>query len=105
MDIGVWLRGLGLERYEDAFQQSEIDAEILPDLTDADLRELGIPLGPRKKLLKAIAGTRDRSADAAPAEIRELINEDGFLRLLPHRHDMDGFFAVRMIRGDSWTLG
>ena len=55
MDIAVWLRELGLERYEQAFQQGEIDAEILPELTDADLKELGIPLGPRKKLLKAMA--------------------------------------------------
>ncbi len=66
MDIGAWLRGLGLERYEQAFQQSEIDAEVLPELTDADLRELGIPLGPRKKLLKAIAGIS--GADPAVAD-------------------------------------
>ena len=46
---------LGLERYEQAFQEAEIDAEVLPELTDADLKELGIPLGPRKKLLKAMA--------------------------------------------------
>ena len=71
LDIGAWLRGLGLERYEQAFQQGEIDAEILPELTDADLRELGIPLGPRKKLLKAIAATRDHGADAARADIPE----------------------------------
>ncbi len=37
----------------------------------------------------------------APAVMQELIDENGFLRLLPHRHDMDGFFAVRLIRGDS----
>lgn len=37
--------------------------------------------------------------DAAPAEMQELIDDEGFLRLLPHRHDMDGFFAVRLIRG------
>jgi 16S rRNA (cytosine967-C5)-methyltransferase len=38
-------------------------------------------------------------ADSAPDSIRKLIGEDGFLRLLPHHHDMDGFFAVRLIRG------
>ena len=69
MDIGAWLRGLGLERYEQAFQQGEIDAEILPELTDEDLRELGIPLGPRKKLLKAIADTRGQRADGARATL------------------------------------
>jgi 16S rRNA (cytosine967-C5)-methyltransferase len=39
-------------------------------------------------------------ADAAPDSIQKLIGEDGFLRLLPHLHDMDGFFAVRLIRGN-----
>jgi 16S rRNA (cytosine967-C5)-methyltransferase len=38
---------------------------------------------------------------SAPALLQELIDENGFLRLLPHRHDMDGFFAVRLIRGPS----
>ena len=33
MDIAAWLRALGLERYEEAFQENEIDAEILPKLT------------------------------------------------------------------------
>ena len=66
MDISAWLRELGLERYEQAFQKGEIDPAILPELTDADLKELGIPLGPRKQLLKAIsalaAGTGPPSA-------------------------------------------
>jgi hypothetical protein len=55
MDIAAWLRNIGLERYEPAFRDNEITAEVLPELTDADLRELGLPLGPRKTLLKAIA--------------------------------------------------
>jgi class 3 adenylate cyclase len=55
VDIAAWLRELGLERFERAFREGEIDAEVLPELTDADLKELGVPLGPRKKLLKAIA--------------------------------------------------
>jgi SAM domain (Sterile alpha motif)/Adenylate and Guanylate cyclase catalytic domain len=66
VDISAWLRELGLERYEQAFQKGEIDPAILPELTDADLKELGIPLGPRKQLLKAIsalaAGTGPPSA-------------------------------------------
>jgi predicted ATPase/class 3 adenylate cyclase len=55
LDILVWLRSLGLERYEALFRDHEIDAEVLPELSDADLAGLGIPLGSRKKLLKAIA--------------------------------------------------
>ncbi len=56
MDIGVWLRGLGLERYEQAFRDNEIDLRVLPDLTADDLKELGIvAIGHRRLLLKAIA--------------------------------------------------
>ncbi|MDX1440371.1 MAG: adenylate/guanylate cyclase domain-containing protein, partial [Rubricoccaceae bacterium] len=54
-DITKWLEELGLGKYTDLFVEHEIDAEILADLTEADLKDLGIPLGSRKKLLKAIA--------------------------------------------------
>jgi hypothetical protein len=61
MDVGAWLRGLGLGQYETTFRESEIDAEVLPDLTEGDLNQLGVPLGHRKRLLKAIAalGTQE----------------------------------------------
>jgi hypothetical protein len=55
MDVGVWLRSLGLGRYEVAFSDNSIDADVLPDLTDGDLAQLGVNLGDRKRLLKAIA--------------------------------------------------
>ena len=61
MDLGVWLRGLGLGQYEAAFGESEIDGDVLPELTEVDLEKIGIPLGHRKRLLKAI-----RSLGAAP---------------------------------------
>jgi hypothetical protein len=51
VDIAAWLRGLGLERYEPVFRDNEIDAAVLPELTDEHLKELGLPLGPRLKLL------------------------------------------------------
>jgi SAM domain (Sterile alpha motif) len=54
VDIAEWLRGLGLERYSQAFQDAEVTTEVLSELTEADLRELGLPLGPRKIVLKAI---------------------------------------------------
>jgi class 3 adenylate cyclase len=54
VDVGAWLRGLGLERYAQAFRDAEVTPEILPELTESDLRELGLPLGPRKAVLKAI---------------------------------------------------
>jgi class 3 adenylate cyclase len=55
MDIEAWLQGLGLERYVQAFRENEIDAEVLPELSEGDLATLGLPLGPRRKLLKAIS--------------------------------------------------
>ena len=56
MDIAGWLRGLGLERYEQAFRENEIDLRVLPELTADDLRELGVAaIGHRRQLLKAIA--------------------------------------------------
>ena len=55
MDVGEWLRTLGLGQYEATFRESEIDADVLPELTDLDLEKLGVPLGHRKRLLKAIA--------------------------------------------------
>jgi predicted ATPase/class 3 adenylate cyclase len=68
VDIAAWLRGLGLERFERAFREGEVDSEVLPELTDADLKELGVPLGPRKKLLKAIAAL---GGGAEPLPVRE----------------------------------
>src|SRR5215468_4632745 len=66
MDIGGWLRGLGLERYERVFRENEIDERVLPKLTADDLKELGIAaLGHRRLLLEAIAALR---TDATPAE-------------------------------------
>jgi hypothetical protein len=46
VDTSAWLRELGLERYEQAFQKGEIDPAILPELTDADLKELGFRSAP-----------------------------------------------------------
>ena len=54
MDIGTWLQSLGLLRYEAVFRENEIDRDALPELEESDLEKIGIPLGPRKLLLKAI---------------------------------------------------
>ncbi len=53
--IQEWLESLGLAKYAKAFAKNEIDFEVLRHLGEDDLRELGLPLGPRKKLLAAIA--------------------------------------------------
>src|SRR6478752_4263358 len=54
MNIGGWLRNLGLERYELLFIENAIDSDVLAELTEGDLEKLGIPLGDRKRLIKAI---------------------------------------------------
>ena len=54
MDIGAWLRGLGFGRYESIFIKNAIDTDVLLELTEADFEKLGIPLGDRKRLIKAI---------------------------------------------------
>ena len=64
MDLGGWLRSLGLERYEAVFRDNEIDADVLHDLTDNHLREMGVALGARLKLLKAIAALSPRAEPA-----------------------------------------
>jgi hypothetical protein len=56
MDVGGWLRNLGLGQYEAVFRASDIDADILPELTEIDLEKLGVSLGHRKRLLRAISG-------------------------------------------------
>src|ERR1700735_171481 len=67
MDIAVWLRDLGLQQYEALFRENDIDAEVLGDLTDGDLEKLGVSLGHRKRLLKAIASPTTAQPNANPA--------------------------------------
>src|SRR5271163_2276544 len=64
MDVGDWLRSLGLGQHEALFRENEIDAEVLSELTDGDLEKIGVPLGHRKRLLKAIANLRAAEAPA-----------------------------------------
>ena len=73
MDVGAWLRKLGLEQYEAAFRENNVDDTIVPSLTTEDLKELGVgSVGHRRKLLDAIAALRAEThgptplSDAAP---------------------------------------
>jgi class 3 adenylate cyclase len=71
MELGKWLRGLGLEEYEAIFRANRIDNAVMPKLTAEDLKELGVAaLGDRRKLLDAIAALpadTHVSPKAAPA--------------------------------------
>jgi class 3 adenylate cyclase/tetratricopeptide (TPR) repeat protein len=54
-DLRDWLSRNKLEQYADAFEANDIDLDILPELNDGDLEKLGVSLGNRRRLLKAIA--------------------------------------------------
>ena len=59
--IADWLEKLGLGQYSQTFAENEVDVSVLPHLTDQDLKDMGVPLGPRRKILAAIS----KNADAA----------------------------------------
>ena len=85
MDIGAWLRDLGLERYEAAFREHEIDVELLPTLTAEDLKDLGVTVvGHRRKLLNAIAAL----GEAEPgSELEAKLEPDAILASAPAARD------------------
>ena len=63
MDVREWLKSLGLEQYEAAFRENDVDAEVLPTLTADDLKELGIAsIGHRRRILSAIAKLQNDDA-------------------------------------------
>src|SRR3984885_14505399 len=70
MDVVVWLRSLGLEEYEAAFRDNKINERVLPNLTQEDLKEIGVgPVGHRRMLLEAIAALRaDAGGKATSAD-------------------------------------
>ena len=62
--IADWLEKLGLAQYAQRFVENEIDVSVLQHLTDQDLKDIGVPLGHRRKMLAAIGELRP----AAPAK-------------------------------------
>jgi hypothetical protein len=76
MDVGGLLRSLGFGQYEALFRASEIDADILTELTDVDLEKLGVPLGHRKRLLRAISGLAAAETLAAPSALTSTKPQD-----------------------------
>ena len=72
-EVRAWLERLGLEEYAEAFQKNRIDADVLPHLTEQDLADLGLPIGPRRKILVAISASEKKptveSPQPAPAAV------------------------------------
>ena len=73
--IAEWLEKLGMSEYAERFGENRIDLSVLPDLTDQDLKELGVILGDRRKILRAIAGLKSTEAEAVRS------NEETFSNL------------------------
>ena len=69
--IADWLETLGMSEYAERFAANDIDTSVLRHLTDQDLRELGVSLGHRRKMLAAIA----ELAGAAPTSSQPASNE------------------------------
>jgi class 3 adenylate cyclase len=68
MDVVVWLRSLGLGKYEAAFRENEISEKVLPSLTAEDLKEIGVgPVGHRRILLEAVAALHADTGQKAPS--------------------------------------
>jgi class 3 adenylate cyclase/predicted ATPase len=75
MDVGGWLRNLGLPQYEATFRENEIDDTVLPNLTAEDLKDLGVGIvGHRRKLLDAIATLRADADKTPPPSLAKIDN-------------------------------
>src|SRR6516164_8333371 len=70
MDVGGWLRGLGLGQYEEKFRDNKIDVDLLPRLTVDDLRDIGVSaVGDRRRLLDAIGALAATTPPDAPTRL------------------------------------
>ena len=103
MDIGAWLRRLGLEHYETTFRENKIDDEILPRLTAEDLKDLGVALvGDRRRLLDAIAALREQTTtasetSAAPPPQQPKSSEPAIVTTPAPPPPLDGGAAIRRL--------
>ena len=67
-DLKGWLAGIGLGQYSDLFTEHRLDLDVMSDLTEADLAALGLPLGDRKRLQRAISSLSASDSTEAPAK-------------------------------------
>ena len=65
--IAEWLASIGLGEYSQCFAENAIDLSVVPDLTEQDLKDLGVLLGHRRKMLRAIADMKGSVAPDAAA--------------------------------------
>ena len=89
MDVAAWLQSLGLEHFEPVFRQNAIGADVLPELRDEHLRELGLPIGDRLRLLKAIGALRSD----APLDLGQSAAVPEYTPSRGERRQVTAFFA------------
>ncbi len=70
-DIAAWLEQLGLAKYAPIFSENEVEPADLSELSEDDLKEIGLPLGPRRRILKAV-----RALDAGDRVPKESTGDD-----------------------------
>src|ERR671919_438992 len=91
--IARWLKRQGLGQYARAFKEHNIGFDVLPGLGDEDLKELGVPLGDRKRLLKAIADLQMSLESAGDAIISAAARRPPICRLDPERRQLTLLFC------------
>jgi class 3 adenylate cyclase len=94
--IAEWLEKLGMSEYAQLFIENRIDFEILPDLTDQDLEKLGVVLGDRRKMLRAIAKLEDATAqpsDAPSAAVTSLAAQTSVSEVVGERRYITVMFC------------
>jgi class 3 adenylate cyclase len=84
-----WLEDLGLGKYVETFEAAEIQVDVLPHLTEADLKDLGLPLGPRRRILSALA----TSTSALPSGQRSPIVSPRTVAHEPERRHLTVLFC------------
>jgi class 3 adenylate cyclase/predicted ATPase len=94
MDIVLWLRELGLERYQQAFRDNQIDETVLPSLTNTDLKDLGVELvGHRRRLLNAMAALNRPAANTDCAANTASFEQTGSLSAEAQRRQLTVMFV------------
>src|SRR5712671_5204373 len=68
-DIAVWLDQIGLAKHTETFRANAIDFDVLPELSENELKELGLPLGDRKRFLRAVAELAETSAKTSSQDV------------------------------------
>jgi hypothetical protein len=108
--LAGWLQEHGLDQYADVFAQSEIDLDVMPDLTEQDLEKLGLPLGARKRFMRAIRSPNasspaaiDSSPSSSPSSSIVSVSEGERRQLTVLFCDMVGFTELAN-RVDSEVL-